>query len=230
MQADNSPTTCRDCVIEGCWIVNDEGMARRCVLFLEKLAKRKIGDMVGAASNYDVKIPSFSDLEYDINDIRSIVEAVKSFPDSQGNFLFLSSPNGTGKTHLMLSLLYQVLAAGETAYYIRAIALKELWVKQARGGLSQEDSAELYGFISSQWKFIDELGGEGNPNHFEGKLTELLDRRYDRFVMASNLDPERGVTKFSYTDNRLLSRLSGATVLRWPGESYRKIKKNGGLK
>lgn len=215
---------CKGCEMVDCWVpIPEKNAVRRCEHYPAEVAKRKILKMVGAAGDY-VRLPTFTDLKHDINNMQPVVKYIRSFPKTRHNFLFLSSPNGTGKTHLMLSLLNQVLKAGETAYYISAIRLKGLWVKQAKGELELIDSGVLREFVSSRWKFIDELGGEGRPDFFEGKLAELLDRYYDRFVIASNLDPERGATKLSYTDQRLLSRLSNAKVVRWSGRDYRKIK------
>jgi len=107
----------------------------------------------------------------------------------------LAGPCGTGKTHLLVSVLsHLVLEAGANAKYVE---ISLLYATIRRGFNEQKSGGEIIGPLSEvEVLAIDELGkGRGSPFEME-TLDELIARRYNAgrtTLFASNysLEPEK---------------------------------------
>lgn len=231
-QITNSPPLeCIGCEIATCFIVvsREANTVKRCPVYQEIHASRKIRRMLQYSRKDFITLPHWDQLSFNKNKISSQVEQIKAFPRGQNNLMMIIGPNGTGKTHCLLSLLFDILVSGKTAYYIDASTLHDLLVLQAKGELCGSEADELAEFIHAEYKLIDEIGGENESLFFEKQFGKLLNRYFDKFVMASNLDTEANNEKFrlKYQDNTLLSRLAKAVKVRWSGKDYRKNKSGG---
>lgn len=223
------PAECRGCNAVACQlpVPGKENTVRTCAHKKKIFAWLKIKKMIGCNGNQPVSIPRFEDFEFKINKIKNEVEKIKNFPQS-GNLLFIVANPGTGKSHCLVAKTHELLIAGKSAFYIEARRLHYLWRQQIKSEISHDESNEFFNFSDSEYKLIDDIGRGEFTDFFEDKLRELLNSWHDKFIIASNLDPE-GVEPFrlQIKDIALLSRLTrkrNGEIVRWTGKDYRKIR------
>lgn len=212
-----------DCIDGWCpFILNSKGNAERCKIAEEIAIKRTISEMIYGVP--DRKIKTFSDLVFDINPIESKIKVIRNFVKSQTEILIMISPNGTGKTHILGALLFEFFKQEIDCNYITAKELRELWFTRDTNYRDFYESGKIWrlqNFEKSRIRFVDELGGEGvtKSDHFERNFVHLLRTGHPKFILASNIEPGE-----IFSDNRTLSTLSGADVIRWDGIDYRKLR------
>lgn len=149
----------------------------------------------------------------------------------QDNMLFLGRP-GTGKTFLMACLANDMLARGETVFYVSSPELfeilNELRVIQSTFSpdpVKLEQINSLYDSIMhARLLLIDDLGTETRGGVRYSELLTLIDRRLApglHTVISSNADA--AALKQVY-DERLLSRLMGNfAIYRFFGDDIRLV-------
>lgn len=224
------PAECQGCNIVSCFPQRDKekNIVTRCVHYRKIAVITKIKKMLGYNGNRPVSIPRFEDLKFDINDIKRGVEKIKNFSQSFNNLLFVVANPGTGKSHCLIAKTYELLMAGESAYYIEARMLHYLWRQQINSEISRDELNEFFNFSDSEYKIIDDIGRGEFTDFFEDNLRKLLNSWHDKFIIASNLDPEgEEPFKLKIKDAALLSRLTrerNGEIVRWTGKDYRKIK------
>lgn len=203
------------------WILNAEGNATKCLIFTDAKIREKISKMVYGIKNREIL--TFNDLSFNVNPIKSKVRVIRNFCQSKEDIMWLISPNGTGKTHILQALLYYYMTIGYECSYIRAKELRSLWItRDSNHEKYLEDNMDLIlqNFQESRFRFIDEVGGEGitKSDHFETNFIELLKSGNRKIILASNLEPTE-----VFADNRTLSILKGAAIVRWKGVDYRSL-------
>ncbi len=142
--------------------------------------------------------------------------------------LYITGPQGTGKTHLVAAIVNQVKARGRTVLYVPAATLiatisestnieKIFKPDPERLLLSQYRMRHLK---SVQLLAIDDLGVEADSKHY-GDFVAILDERFDKglsTIITSNLSTADVVNQY---DARMASRISGYQQLRMIGDDLR---------
>lgn len=157
----------------------------------------------------------------------------REFRESDPGLLYWGAC-GTGKTHLLVSILrYLAVKRGIAVRYVEFVHL--LSDLKARFGDPEQTGDPLADLVAVPVLAIDELGKNRGTEWELGVLDELISKRYNAnrtTLFATNLSPQVREGKESLPDRmgeRIISRLNEMCVLEHLNASdYRKIKARAG--
>ncbi|MBC8951736.1 ATP-binding protein [Xenorhabdus sp. PB62.4] len=142
-----------------------------------------------------------------------------------GEGMILCGRQGTGKTHLAVSICREIATGGDEAVFITTAsriirAFRRSW--NSEGEMSEFDTLKFYSELNLL--VIDEIGVQYGTESERNILFEVLNNRYEDLlptVLISNLP----VTELAqFLGDRTLDRvLQGGTVLAFDWESYRRV-------
>lgn len=152
------------------------------------------------------------------------VETFKDRLKSGDNLLFLGT-EGTGKTHLAVSIAKELIRAGHSARYTSLFKMigniKRTWGK----GKSEADENQIMEmYTSPDILIIDEVGVQMNTNVEQVYLMNIINSRYEEMlptIMITNLDEENLVDVIgAQVLDRFYEGKSSILSCAWP--SYRR--------
>lgn len=192
--------------------------------------QRKIADALGRACiPEDFKEKSFETFEADTPELESALELSKRFvrgweKAKAGGYglLFYGTP-GTGKSHLAISILKELVPQGVTGLYTRVSDLIGYIRSQWRQNSEESSYQAVRRYVDLDLLVLDELGVQsGSPNE-QALLFEVIDARLAEnrpTIFLSNLTP---FDLTSVIGVRIVDRIKGKCVpQRFSGHSRRK--------
>jgi DNA replication protein DnaC len=160
----------------------------------------------------------------DIDDRRMALRRVRTFvsefkPNAEKGGLFLFGAAGTGKTHLAVGALKELLARGRTGLFYNMVSLLEDFRKEYRSDLKPEEEDRLKRLLEVDVLVLDDLGA-GKLSEFVLERTySLIDKRYSNnqaVIVTSNLGMNDLEKQISYP---VFSRIRGMCTTIPTGET-----------
>lgn len=153
-------------------------------------------------------------------DVATALEAAKAFVSDPRApcLLTLAGPPGTGKSHLLLGIAWELVERGCLVLYRRQ---PDLMLELRKSFESHGFESTQRGFMEAGWLVIDDLGIEGLTEWGRGVLDSLIDYRWSHrlpLAVGTNL-------KSSDLSPRLADRLNDrmvGRVVQIAAPSYRK--------
>ncbi len=159
------------------------------------------------------------------------LDVCKRFADNfqtvktKGANLILTGQPGTGKTHLAVSILKQVMESGETGFFVTVSEMLRA-IRGTYSAASKTTEQEVFDyFINASLLVLDEVGvAIGDDEKRKALIFDVLNGRYNRMkptVIIGNLTPEE---MEDYLGFRVWDRLmeSNAPVIAFDWASYRR--------
>lgn len=179
------------------------------------LKKRQLGRRLNKASippRYKNK--SLDSFKVDVDSRRLALRQVRRFVQefeaaSECPGLFLYGAPGTGKTHLAIGALKELIEAGHSGLFYNMVTLMEHYRKQAAGSLAREDEERLERMINTDILVIDDLGAGRLTDFIQERMYALIDHRYANnqcLIVTSNLGLRKLEEQVTYP---VLSRVRG---------------------
>jgi DNA replication protein DnaC len=169
----------------------------------------------------------FDNFIADTDELKHHLKAAKNFAGNPDGKLVMLGENGTGKTHLAVSILKQTDGIIQTAYEIG------VRLRQSFGGNSQEWQI-LKELCEAKMLVIDEIGRSKGSDWDLNWISHVINKRHENMmplVMISNRhlrqdcpQGEGGCEKCleKFFDNDVISRIvEDGIVLKFTGADYR---------
>ncbi len=142
-----------------------------------------------------------------LRQVRRFVQEFEASAECPG--LFLYGAPGTGKTHLAIGALKDLIELGHSGMFYNMVTLMEHFRKQALGSLSHEDEERLDQLTEVDVLVIDDLGAGRLTDFIQERMYALIDRRYANnqcVIVTSNLGLRKLEEQVTYP---VLSRVRG---------------------
>ena len=195
---------CKKCHKPMTWEEAERGLCNKCMAPILKAKqdkrlkeiKEKIRDLLasrGVPKRYlDCTLDSFQTIDISRKRVLSIVRKYTEKPASNGEGLFLTGSNGTGKTHLAIAVMRELILSDQLSCYFIKVPDLLLNIREHIGdGLSEKEIIEKYKGYS--YLFLDELGVEKVSEWVLQDLYLILDGRsgaLEPTIITSNLGLE----------------------------------------
>lgn len=192
--------------------------------------RRRIEEALGRASiPADFHDKSFGTFQADTDELKQALDLCKRFVagwqkarENGYGLLFFGNP-GTGKSHLAISILKELIPLGVTGLYTRVPDLIGYIRAQWRPDSETSSYAAVRQYIDLDLLVLDELGVQaGTPNE-QSLLFEVIDARLSEnrpTIFLSNLKPKMLAPVIG---ERIVDRIKGKCVAQqFSGESRRK--------
>lgn len=137
----------------------------------------------------------------------------------KGRCIVMSGGVGTGKTHLSVGLLKEVIAKGGTGIFLSVADL----ISDVRGTWSGKNADKVKLFTECDMLVIDEVGVQAGTDNERQILFSVINQRYNDVkpsILLTNLDPSAFK---SYVGQRVFDRLkeNDGDFIIFNGPSYR---------
>ncbi len=137
--------------------------------------------------------------------------------------LFLRGNTGTGKTHLAVGILMEVLNNGHRGMYCNVTDLLDRLRGSYRQGSSEDETDILAEMEETDLLILDDLGAERATDWVRDRLYLIVNRRYENnkpLIVTTNCDSAELTDRVG---PRIVSRLYEmcAPVDKFPEEDYR---------
>jgi DNA replication protein DnaC len=142
-----------------------------------------------------------------LRQVRRFVQEFEASCECPG--LFLYGAPGTGKTHLAIGALRDLVEAGHSGLFYNMVTLMDHFRKQAMGTLAQEDEERLEHLAEVDVLVIDDLGAGRLTDFIQERMYALIDKRYSNnqcVIVTSNLGLRKLEEQVTYP---VLSRVRG---------------------
>lgn len=218
--------TCKQCHDEG---VDAEGKYCSCLLdLITALTPTGWEDSKPPEITfYDCRLDVISDSykEQARKIYKSAMRYAKRFDQLDERNLFITGPQGTGKTHLVAAITNQAISRGFRALYVSANSLLAAIAESVMLNKAFKPDPDRLMLANYRMRHlrtvdllvIDDLGVESENRHY-GDFVDMLDIRHDRnrsTIITSNLS----LTDIAkHYDARLASRVGGYQQIRMAGD------------
>jgi DNA replication protein DnaC len=191
---------------------------------------RRIEESLGRACiPEDFAEKSFETFDADTDELKQALDLCKRFVSGwdkarAGGYglLFFGNP-GTGKSHLAVSILKELIPQGVTGLYTRVSDLIGYIRAQWRPDSETSSYAAVRRYVDLDLLVIDELGVQSGTANEQALLFEVIDARLSEnrpTIFLSNLKPKQLAPVIG---ERLVDRIKGKCVpQQFSGESRRK--------
>ena len=164
--------------------------------------------------------PGYKKQEFALKAASKYVQNWNNILKNGTSLIFCGSP-GTGKTHLSISIMKEILRLGFSAKYIQARKMTRE-VKQTYSGGSE--ILEIERFVRPQLLIIDEVGKQFDSDSERGIMFEILNDRYNNMkptILISNMN-KNSLEEFLGIE--IVDRIceGNGLVIDITGESYRR--------
>lgn len=192
--------------------------------------RRRIEDALGRACiPEDFAEKSFATFDADTDELKKALDLCKRFVagwqkarENGYGLLFFGNP-GTGKSHLAISILKELIPLGVTGLYTRVPDLIGYIRAQWRPDSETSSYAAVRHFVDMGLLVLDELGVQAGTLNEQALLFEVIDARLSEnrpTIFLSNLKPK---SLAPIIGERLVDRIKGKCVpMQFSGESRRK--------
>jgi len=216
---------CKECQYCCPWIpVPGKDAYYKCPVWTKIVKERKVLKMVELTGRKLDRLPRFKDLGFNINKIRAEVDFIRTIHQNPNHLFYVHSNPGTGKTHCMLALTFEMLCKQIDCYYTTSKRMRDVWLCNDELFEDRQDCYEERDrFINSKMLIVDDFGHEGysKQGHFQKNFEGILQSNGRKIILASNISYDD--EDFPYKDEGwLMDRLNYSFRVGWHGKSYRK--------
>lgn len=217
-----------------CRRIQDEENAKASAAVLAQLEaereRRRIEEALGRACiPADFKDKTFETFQADTPELNQALDLCKRFVagwhkarENGYGLLFFGNP-GTGKSHLAISILKELIPLGVTGLYTRVPDLIGYIRAQWRPDSETSSYAAVRQYIDLDLLVLDELGVQAGSQSEQALLFEVIDARLSEnrpTIFLSNLKPKMLAPVIG---ERIVDRIKGKCVAQqFSGESRRK--------
>lgn len=149
------------------------------------------------------------------------MKAVREFVPVDGKGLLLTGPVGTGKTHMAVARVIELIKRGHRAVFVPAAELLMDLRRAYDGESTESDVMAIYS--NAEVLLLDDLGAERVTEWTKQVFYVLINRRYNAMrstIVTTNLTPAQLGDVF---DQRVVSRLTGmCRVVGIVGDDWRR--------
>lgn len=217
---------------DGCPLIPGEKKEhlKKCPIWIEKYAEKRILEMVKKSGRVIDRCPRFEDLKYNTNNIKKEVDLIRLIPSNKNHLFWICSPYGTGKTHCLLSFVFDCLCKRIDAYYVTSKHLRNIYLGMQNTyihsiAFSSNDNELMYeisNIMDAKIVCIDDFCHEGisETGFFQRNIEGLLTSTAKKIILASNIP----ITdeNFPYkNDEWIMDRINAAVQIIWYGKSLR---------
>jgi DNA replication protein DnaC len=142
-----------------------------------------------------------------LRQVRRFVQEFEGASECPG--LFLYGAPGTGKTHLAIGALKELIARGFTGLFLNIVTLVDSLRKQSAGSIPTEEENRLQLLEEVEILVLDDLGAGRLTDFIQERIYTLVDQRYSRnqcMIVTSNLGLRKLEEQVTYP---VLSRVRG---------------------
>src|SRR3990167_4622034 len=160
---------------------------------------------------------SFENLKASTNNTRHALETCRKWANDPKDFLFLTGPCGTGKTHLAVATLKSCPAPRKLFSTAAGMLLSIRTCIPKEGG----EKAGLQKYLWPNVLLLDDLGSEKQTEWVIQAMYLIINYRYDVLrptIITSNYSADQRAEIFG---DRLISRVATGTVITLTGEDFR---------
>jgi DNA replication protein DnaC len=201
-----------------------EGWSKKCPIWIEKYAEKRILEMVKKSGRVIDRCPRFEDLKYNTNNIKKEVDLIRLIPSNKNHLFWICSPYGTGKTHCLLSFVFDCLCKRIDAYYVTSKHLRDIYLGIQNAHLYSDNELmyEIRDIMDAKIVSVDDFSHEGisETGFFQRNIEGLLTSTAKKIILASNIP----ITdeNFPYkNDEWIMDRINAAVQITWYGKSLR---------
>ncbi len=154
-----------------------------------------------------------------------VAEEVRA-AEAAGEWLLVTGPYGTGKSHVAASVLLRRLGVGRTGLWVVVCDLLDVIRATYRRDATASEGELLSLVTNVGCLVLDDLGAEVDSDWVRTKLYQIVDRRCNEdreTICTSNLDPD-ALKAENRVGDRVISRVMGRS--RWivlDGEDRRQL-------
>ena len=196
---------------DGYGYIVSERTVKICSCLRDRKDKRRI-DKANIPPRYKNK--TLDNFKADIDERRLAIRQVRRFVDefdtsAEKPGLFLYGAPGTGKTHLAVGAIKELLRKGYSVLFYNAVSLMEDFRRLAPGDLNEEDQERLERLMKVDVLVLDDLGAGKLSEFVLEKTYSLIDKRYSNnqcLIVSSNKGMKELESLISYP---VFSRVRG---------------------
>jgi DNA replication protein DnaC len=209
---------CPDCDGYG-YIVTDNDV-RICHCLAERQLRKRL-KKANIPKRYQSKtLDNFkADTDQRRNAHHRVRKFVKEFDVStERGGLFLLGAAGTGKTHLAVAALKELVEVGHTGLFYNSASLIRDFRNRVGGSITEEESDRLNRLVSVDILVIDDLGVTRLSDFVREQTYSIIDQRYSEnktLIVTSNLNMKELEEQITYP---VFSRVCGMCAIVNPGD------------
>ncbi|GMV67298.1 MAG: hypothetical protein AMXMBFR75_30900 [Candidatus Hinthialibacteria bacterium] len=206
------PTDDEECpVCDGYGYIITETTVKICDCLKQRQQERRLRN---ACIPLRYKNKTLDSFKADIDTRRLAVRQVRRFLQEfdQSNEcpgLFLYGAPGTGKTHLSIGVLKELIQKGQSGLFYNMVTLVDDLRKQSSGSLAQDEEERLARLNQADVLVLDDLGAGRLTDFVQERIYAVIDQRYSQnrcLVVTSNLGLRKLEEQVTYP---VLSRVRG---------------------
>ena len=209
---------CPDC--DGYGYIVTENDVRICHCLAEKQLVKRLRN-ANIPRRYRSK--SLENFKADTDQRRAALQRVRKFvkefdSSAEKGGLFLLGASGTGKTHLAVAALTELIEQGHTGLFYNSASMIRDFRNRVGGSNTEEQNARLDRLISVDVLVIDDLGVTRLSDFVREQTYSVIDQRYSEnktLIVTSNLNMKELEEQITYP---VFSRVCGMCSIVNPGD------------
>ncbi len=163
--------------------------------------------------NFDPSGNSNSNREQQ-NALQQTLTGCKTFAQNPEGWILLTGPNGSGKTHLAISIANELERAGKSVYYAFVPNLLDYLRASFSPTTNVNFDVVFESLKESEILILDDLGGESSTPWAEEKLYQIIVHRHE-LRMPTIITSSLSLDELEHSKARIASRLVDSMVVDW---------------
>lgn len=205
---------------DGYGYIVTESDVRICHCLAERQLKKRL-KKANIPKRYHSK--TLDNFKADTDQRRTAVQRVRRFvkefdASSEKGGLFLLGASGTGKTHLAVAALKELVERGHTGLFYNSSSMIRDFRNRAGGSIGEDENERLNRLVSSDILVLDDLGVTRLSDFVREQTYSIIDQRYSEnksLIVTSNLNMKELEEQVTYP---VFSRVCGMCAIVNPGD------------